>query len=97
MKDKLNTMDVPFVVETVEEGGVEVTQVTAPAHTSLPWVLAVMCDTAVSNLPFTLLSMACAQVFFLDPEGNMIEVWPGYRRACSCSVLSKHLFLPFIV
>ena len=27
MKDKLNTMDVSFVVESVEEGGVEVTQV----------------------------------------------------------------------
>jgi len=30
VKDKLNAMDVPFVVESVEEGGVEVTQVTCP-------------------------------------------------------------------
>ncbi len=30
VKDKLNAMDVPFVVESVEEGGVEVTQVSCP-------------------------------------------------------------------
>ena len=30
VKDKLNAMDVPFVVESVEEGGVEVTQVIIP-------------------------------------------------------------------